>query len=58
MYIFSRILINELFKQFLKTFSYPVQCQVLLADKEQEEEVEEKQEEEEGVSDRYVRSFK
>ena len=50
----------NVFNNFLKTFSQPVQWQVLVAEEEEEkeEEQEEEEEEEEGVSDRYVRSFK
>ena len=36
----------------------PVQWQVLVAEEEEEIEEEQEEEEEEGVSDRYVRSFK
>ena len=36
----------------------PVQWQVLVAEEEEEIEEQQEEEEEEGVSDRYVRSFK
>ena len=38
--------------------SQPVQWQVLVAEEEEEIEEQQEEEEEEGVSDRYVRSFK